>query len=122
MQKNRIIFWAATGLFSAMMLMGAFNYFTNPAMVEGFKHLGFPDYFRVELGIAKILGALALLIPQVPVRVKEWAYAGFGFVLISAVLAHLSVGDPVSGTIAIFVGFLFLTISYIYRGKLTATV
>jgi len=61
-----------------MMTYSAYAYLTQPAMAEGFRHLGFPDYFRVELGIAKLLGAIVLLAP-LATRLMEWAYAGFVF-------------------------------------------
>ena len=63
-----------------------------PQVAEMFTHLGFPDYFRVELSWAKFLG-VALLLAPVPARLKEWAYAGFAITLGSALIAHLSVGD-----------------------------
>lgn len=59
------------------MVLSFVNYLFNPVMVAGYAHIGFPDWFRVELGIAKLLGALALIIPAIPARVKEWAYACF---------------------------------------------
>ena len=68
------------------------KHFDLPQVAEMFTHLGFPDYFRVELSWAKILG-VALLLAPVPARLKEWAYAGFAFTLASALIAHFSVGD-----------------------------
>ena len=59
-------------------------------MAEAFTHLGFPDYFRVELAWAKLLGVVLLLAP-VPARLKEWAYAGFAITLGSALIAHFAV-------------------------------
>src|SRR5258706_876266 len=96
MKKNTIIYWVSTGLLAFMMFFSAYAYFTKPEMAAAFKHLGFADYFRQELAVAKILGALVLLIPQIPGRVKEWAYAGFGITFISAAIAHFSNGDPAS--------------------------
>ena len=63
-----------------------------PQVAEAFAHLGFPDYFRVELSLAKLLG-VALLLAPVPARLKEWAYAGFAIDLASALIAHAAVGD-----------------------------
>ena len=63
-----------------------------PQVAEAFTHLGFPDYFRVELAWAKLLGVVLLLAP-VPSRLKEWAYAGFAITLGSALIAHFAVGD-----------------------------
>jgi hypothetical protein len=64
-----------------------------PDVAQAFAHLGFPDYFRIELAWAKLVGIVVLVIPMAPARLKEWAYAGFTIVLISALIAHLSVGD-----------------------------
>lgn len=113
MKKNKIIYWIATGLIGAMMLFSGFNYFANPKVAEGFQFLGFPDYFRVELGIAKLVGALALLIPAVPRRVKEWAYAGFTFNLISAAVAHIAKGD-VSGSMSPIIMLAVLIVSWAF--------
>jgi len=57
-----------------------------------FTHLGFPEYFRVELSWVKLLGVVVLLTP-VSSRLKEWAYAGFAITLASALIAHFAVGD-----------------------------
>ena len=63
-----------------------------PQVAAMFTHLGFPDYFRVELSWAKFLG-VALILAPLPARLKEWAYAGFAITLGSALIAHFSVGD-----------------------------
>lgn len=118
MKKTQLIYWLATGLLSLMMLFSAFAYLTNPEMATGFRHLGFPDYFRVELAVAKAVGALALLVPAVPVRVKEWAYAGFGLTFLSASVAHTMSGDPLAARLAPLVFLLVLGISYVYFLKL----
>lgn len=79
-----------------MMLANVYNYFFNPALPVAFTQLGFPDWFRIELGIAKLLGAFALGIPLISARVGEWAFAGFFIGFFSAVIAHYEAGDPVS--------------------------
>src|SRR3954463_15099674 len=94
MKRRKIIYWSSTGLFCAFLLLTSISYFTDPNSVELYKHLGFPQYFRVELGIAKILGVLLLLIPKVSAKVKEWVYVGFGITLLSGALAHFNSGDP----------------------------
>ena len=96
MKKNTIISWTTTSLFSAMMLFSASMYFTSPEVQSNFIKMGFQDAFRIELGLAKILGALVLLIPFFKGSIKEWAYAGFGITLFSASILHDSLGDPVS--------------------------
>ena len=117
MNKNKIIFWVTTGLVAAMMLFSAFGYFTNPDMKAAFVHLGFPDYFRVELGMLKILGALALLLPMTPTKIKDFAYFGFGLTFISAAYSHLSSGDGIGGSMPPLVFLAILIVSYIYKDK-----
>src|SRR5665213_1821817 len=95
MKGLRITYWLATGFFALWMAFTAYAQLTLPQVREMFIHLGFPDYFRVELSIAKIIGVLVLLFP-VPSRLKEWAYAGFAITLGSALLAHLTVGDGIA--------------------------
>ncbi|PUZ24344.1 DoxX-like family protein [Chitinophaga costaii] len=112
MKAINITYWISTILISLMMAFSAYSYFTNPMVATGFAHLGYPDYFRVELGLAKILGVLLLLIPQVGPRVKEWAYAGFTITFISALIAHTVSGDPVSAKVNVMVALVLLLTSY----------
>jgi hypothetical protein len=88
-----IAYWVFTALFALQMGFTAYAQLCLPQVAQVFTHLGFPDYFRVELSWVKLIGIAALLVPQVPARVKEWAYAGFTIVLASALIAHLAVGD-----------------------------
>jgi hypothetical protein len=85
-------FWIFTVLFCLQIGFTAYAQLQLPQVAEMFRHLGFPDYFRVELSWAKLLGVLLLLAP-VSARLKEWAYAGFAIILGSALIAHFSVGD-----------------------------
>ena len=87
-----VAFWSVTAIFCLQIGFTAYAQLRLPQVAEAFTHLGFPDYFRVELALAKLLGVVLLLAP-VPARVKEWAYAGFAITLASALIAHLSVGD-----------------------------
>jgi hypothetical protein len=87
-----ILYWTFTALFCMQMCFTAYAQLRLPQVAQMFTHLGFPDYFRVELSLAKVLGVLLLLAP-VPARLKEWAYAGFAITLCSALIAHFSVGD-----------------------------
>lgn len=112
MRKNKIIYWISTGLLGLMMLFSASQYLFNPQMTEAFKHMGFPNFFRVELAFAKIIGTFALLIPGLPVKLKDWAYAGFGIVFISAFIAHLSNGDPMGMAISPIIFMAVLVVSY----------
>lgn len=118
MKKERIIYWATTGLFSAMMLFSAYMYFTAPEAKVSFNHLGFPDYFRIELGIAKLFGAIALLLPFIPKRIKQFSYAGFTINLISAAIAHASSGDAVIAIVTPLLFLIVLVVSYLSYSKL----
>ena len=85
-------FWGVTTIFCLQIGFTAYAQLQLPQVAEAFRRLGFPDYFRIELAIAKLLGILVLLLP-VSARLKEWAYAGFGITLVSAMIAHLAIGD-----------------------------
>jgi hypothetical protein len=85
-------YWIVTGLFCLQITFTAYAQLRLPQVAEAFTHLGFPDYFRVELALAKLLGVVLLLTP-VPAWLKEWAYAGFAITLVSALIAHFAVGD-----------------------------
>lgn len=91
-KATAIGYWIVTALFCLQMGFTAYAQLSLPQVAEAFAHLGFPDYFRVELAWAKLLG-VALLVAPAPPRLKEWAYAGFVINLVSALIAHLSAGD-----------------------------
>lgn len=121
MKKEKLIYRVSTGIVSAVTLFSiiSFTMFDHTMYPEGaFNHLGLPPYFKVEITIAKILGLLALLLPGIPVKVREFAYAGFGITFASASFAHYSVGD---GLLYIIDPLLFLgclIVSYIYWKKI----
>ncbi|SMO86029.1 DoxX family protein [Fodinibius sediminis] len=117
MNKLKITYWITTGIFSAMMLFSATMYFTSPDMAQTFEHLGFPDYFRIELGIAKIIGVLLLLAPFTG-RLKEWVYAGFTINMISGGIAHAAAGDPISAILTPLIFLGVLVVSYVTLQKL----
>lgn len=117
MKATKIVYWSTTSLLALMMTYSAYLYITDPQVDQGFRHLGFPAYFRIELAIAKLIGAALLLVP-VPSRLKEWAYAGFAITFISAFIAHVSSGDPISVRVSPLVFLLFLITSYISYHKL----
>ncbi|WP_082100168.1 DoxX family protein [Anaeromyxobacter sp. PSR-1] len=98
-RRAALAYWISTGLVCAVMVFSVlsftfYDHFPFPNGKEGaFVHLGLPPYFKVELTIAKALGVLALLVPGVPRKIREFAYFGFGLTLLSAAIAHFSVGD-----------------------------
>jgi uncharacterized membrane protein YphA (DoxX/SURF4 family) len=79
-------------------------------------HFGYPAYFNQYLGVAKVLGSIALLVPAFP-RLKEWAYAGFTFDMVSAVYSEISVHDPAGQWAPIFIFIVVLVVSYWYHHK-----
>jgi hypothetical protein len=104
------------------MIYSAVNFnLANPLgpMKGAFRHLLLPDYFRVELTVAKALGVLALLLPGIPTKVREFAYAGFAITLISAAIAHFSVGDSFFFVIDPLIFLGALVTSYVYGQKLS---
>ena len=117
MKTTKITYWAATAIVSLMMTYSGYMYLTSPEIAQAFHHLGFPDYFRVELAIAKLIGAVLLLAP-VGARIKEWVYAGFGITFISAFIAHTASGDPISFRAMTVIFLLLLVGSYITNHKL----
>src|SRR5882762_1874510 len=97
---NKIIYWIATiWLASGMLSTGTLQLFkvkaegtVAPPGVYGITHLGYPTYLLTILGVWKILGVVAVLIPKFPL-LKEWAYAGFFFAMSGAAISHIVSGD-----------------------------
>ena len=117
-KTTKIIYWATTGfIFMFEGVMPALTSHTDLA-VEGIRHLGYPDYFRVLLSVFKVAGALALILPFVKGRMKEWAYAGFSITMISAFVSHWVVDGFSGQTLFPLFVFVILSISYIHYHKL----
>ena len=111
---RKAAYWIATGLIAVMSLFAGFVYLSgSPQAVEGFAHVGYPQQLRVLLGIAKVLGVLALLAPRLP-KLKEWAYAGFTFAWIAALVAHHLAGDGLKGLTPLVL-LILLAVSYVTR-------
>jgi uncharacterized membrane protein YphA (DoxX/SURF4 family) len=117
MKATKITYWVSTAIISLGSIFAAYAYLTQDTMLQAFHHLGFPDYFRYELAAAKLLGAILLLAP-VWARVKEWTYAAFGIVYISAITAHTASGDPIGIRAAPAIFLLILIISYVSYTKI----
>ena len=108
---RKIIYWMTTGLLAALSFMAAYAYLGGgPQAVQGFIHVGYPQQLRIILGIAKPLGGLALLVPGFP-KLTEWAYAGFTFAWISAIVAHYLAGDGPTAFTPL-VSLVILAVSY----------
>ncbi len=92
----KILYWIVTVLMAALMTLSAVpDVIRMPEAVEMFNHLGYPAYLLPFLGVAKLLGVIAVLVPGFP-RLKEWAYAGLTFDVIGAFYSHMAIGDPAS--------------------------
>jgi hypothetical protein len=93
--------------------------FNSQMAKDGIAHIGFPDYFRIELSIGKIIGGILLILPMIPARYKEWAYVGFGISLISALIGDVVTDGPKEAVMPIVAMVILLT-SYIYYHRIYA--
>ncbi len=121
-KRNKIIYWISTiWLATGMLSTGTLQLFKakaegslSPPGLYGITHLGYPVYFLTILGIWKILGVAALLIPKFPL-LKEWAYAGFFFIMSVAIYSHIKVGDPTGELIPSFLLLIMTVVSWYFR-------
>ena len=113
MRKANIIFWLSTSvIFLLEGLMPTFTSQTEMAK-EAIKHFGYPEYFGIMLTVFKVLGALALIIPQIPKRIKEWAYAGFAIDFIAAFVSIWAVDGLKTDLLFPIVAIIILIASYL---------
>ena len=117
-KTDKIIYWIATlWLALGMLSTGAVKLRkgkTGAGGVDSITHLGYPVSFLTILGIWKILGVIAILIPKFP-RVKEWAYAGFFFAMTGAVYAHIAAGDPAKELFPALLLLVLTLVSWYFR-------
>lgn len=118
MKKVTIIYWVFTVLFGLLMFVSAVpDLISHPEAVKVIhEDLGYPTYLLPFLGVAKMLGAITILVPGFP-RLKEWAYAGLFFDLIGATYSHLAIGAPVSQWAFMVLPFGLGAMSYIFYHK-----
>jgi uncharacterized membrane protein YphA (DoxX/SURF4 family) len=122
MKKTKIIYWIFTSLFALLMLSSAIpDVLSSPVAVKGMHEgLGYPVYFIPFIGLAKVLGVIAILIPGFA-RIKEWAYAGLFFDLIGATYSIISSGQSFSNWIFMALPLILAACSYIlYHKRLKA--
>ena len=118
-KRKKIIYWIATIWLSLGMLStGAVQLLKiksdGPGSLDSMTQLGYPVYFVTLLGIAKILGVGALLIPKYPL-LKEWAYAGFFFMMSGAVFTHVAAGNPISEIFPSLLLLILTLVSWYFR-------
>ncbi|ANW95792.1 hypothetical protein AXE80_05630 [Wenyingzhuangia fucanilytica] len=120
MKKIKIIFWIATSIIFALeaLMPLATLLFAHEYFNAGTKPLGYPDYFAYALIVCKILGATAIMLPKLPVKLKEWAYAGLTFNLIFAAISHIAVDQVIANIVMPIVVGIVLSVSYVYSQKI----
>ena len=112
MKTYKIVYWITTALlFLFQGVMPALTGHTEMAK-EGIRHLGYPDYFGTALTVAKVVGAVALILPKVSRTVKEWAYAGFAYDFIFAFISLVAVDGWVASSFFPLVTIAVLAVSY----------
>ena len=117
MKTTKIIYWISTGTI-CLFSLGAIQMNSKMA-IDGANHLLIPRYLGIEVSIGQLIGAVLLIIPAIPARFKEWAYVGYGIMYLTALNAHIAVGDtfiPFGIMAVIFFGLLLT--SYISFHKL----
>ncbi|MCD8540618.1 MAG: DoxX family protein [Leadbetterella sp.] len=114
-KRNKIIYWTATVFLSIGMLAGGIQ---QTFQIGGYReivtNLGYPLYLLSIIGVWKILGVIALLIPKFPL-LKEWAYAGFFFVMSGAAISHLAVGQPFVEAVPALILLTVTVLSWYFR-------
>ena len=118
-KRNKIIYWIATiwlslgmlstGIVQLFMLEGE-----GPGSLNSMTKLGYPSYFVTLLGVAKVLGVIVLLMPKLPL-LKEWAYAGFFFLMSGAIFTHIAAGNSVSEIFPSLLLLILIVISWYFR-------
>lgn len=123
-KRNKIIYWIATvWLALGMLSTGIVQLIRMEEEVKKMAELGYPAYFLTMLGIFKILGVIAVLLPRFPL-LKEWAYAGFFFSMTGAIYSHIAKGDPMIELFGPLLLLVLTMVSWYFRPaerKITST-
>jgi uncharacterized membrane protein YphA (DoxX/SURF4 family) len=110
-----IAFWVTTIFGPASFVIGGYLHLTrDPQVMATLAHLGYPVYFATIMGVWKLLGAIAIVVPGLP-RLKEWAYAGFFFDLTGAAATRAFVGDSAADILAPLVFLALVAASWALR-------
>ncbi|HTF27924.1 MAG TPA: DoxX family protein [Flavitalea sp.] len=120
MKKINIYYWICTGiLIPALGIGSVYGIISHPASLIQFTHLGYPGYLAPFLGVARILGLIAIFTPKYP-RIREWAYAGLAFDVIGAIYSQIATGQPFMSLFFPLMDVLLLFGSYyLYHKRLT---
>jgi len=109
-----MIYWVSTLLTCTILILSAASYLFHRSTIDGIRDLGFPDYFRIQLAVLKIIAVVVLLLPFVPLQFKEWAYVGCGLFYLTAIVAHISHRDSYLITILNLFFVAILVVSNIF--------
>ncbi|MEO8067249.1 MAG: DoxX family protein [Flavobacteriales bacterium] len=114
MKKINIAYWITNGLFAVFMILSSLDNVVSGEQSVAFIHdkMGYPVYFIPWIGVAKILGAIAILLPMLPARMKEWAYFGLFMDLSTAIYSFIALGEPASGYAPMFLFIAVLCVAY----------
>jgi len=119
MKTTKIIYWVSTSII-CLFSLGA-TQMNSQMAIDGAKHLLIPRYLGLEVSVGQLIGLVLLIVPAVPARFKEWAYVGYGIMYLTALNAHIAVGDPfIPNSIMAILFFALLLTSYISFHKLQA--
>lgn len=114
-KTTKIIYWVATlWLALGMTSTGIIQCIQLKEEVELMNRLGYPAYFLTIIGVWKLLGVVAILLPKFPL-LKEWTYAGFFFVMSGAIFSHLAIGDPTQEYFGPVLLIVLTIVSWYYR-------
>ncbi|MBO9562136.1 MAG: DoxX family protein [Niastella sp.] len=110
MKKYKVVFWLTAGIMMLWFGIGPLFAYDDPDSLQVIQRLGYPLYFSPMLTCFKVLGVIAVVVPLVPDRLKEWAYAGFGIDLICAIIGFLVVDGFGSAEVFLPVTALFIVV------------
>lgn len=117
MKRDKIIYYIATGLLTAVMLFSVSMYFFKHEMIKGaFESFGYPTYLIYPYAVIKLLGLIAVWLPNFKF-LKEWAYAGYFYAFVLAFFAHFMIGDGQQATAVI--ALVALVVSYIFHKRIS---
>lgn len=119
LKTTKIIYWTSTLALGLFILPGIF-FFNSEMALEGTRHLGIPEWLRLEVGIGTFIGGLILVLPFIGKRLKEWNYVALGIVYSTALIAHLSVDGFILMSFMPLVTFGLLLASYMTYHKLNS--
>ena len=116
----KILYWTSTLIILAFLLLSSYSYLFSKTTIEGIKDLGFPDFFRIQLAVLKLVAVILLLLPMIPTQYKEWAYTGVGLFLLTAIIAHIAHKDSIGITVINLILFAILILSNFAYNKILA--